>query len=367
MTTILHTADLHLTSGTDKDYSLGVFAGIIALANRKRVSAILFAGDIFDTPADAEALRNDFRSILATLDPSILCYGVFGNHEYLASGHDTESFNFGRLVLPRPGPFERFVHDAWELIIIPPQTPSRTIIETTLPPPDSRFRIVMMHGMLLGALGGLESLTGSDDETDGKEGVFDPLVFQHLNAGYAALGHIHKPMEIAYTNGLAVYPGSARVCRKGETGPRSACLIEIDEKTQFRRVQIPASGEYRHYTARIEGSHIHFPDDTSGWKDSDWVHISIGGVAGDENTVMQEVDAFIAHLAADRKGVPLRKITTDTRDLLILSRLVGHPSVASFLDHMEKRKPDAPQEQETWNRALSLGIEAIRDSLKGSI
>ena len=83
-----------------------------------------------------------------------------------------------------------------------------------------------------------------------------PDLFQRAGADYAALGHIHSARTIrlrstspdapVQTSALVLsYPGSARVCRRGETGPRSANMIEVGENIRETQLVLKSAGQYR--------------------------------------------------------------------------------------------------------------------------
>ena len=59
MTRIIHAADLHI-SVAEKDYSLKVLDSIIRIVQEGNAKYLLFAGDIFDSFADAETLTGGF-------------------------------------------------------------------------------------------------------------------------------------------------------------------------------------------------------------------------------------------------------------------------------------------------------------------
>src|SRR3954471_17608578 len=83
MPRILHAADLHL-SDAEREYGLAVFAELIETARRERVDYLLFCGDLFNSFADAEKLRGDFRRILGS--PPFEFLYLPGNHEELHRG-----------------------------------------------------------------------------------------------------------------------------------------------------------------------------------------------------------------------------------------------------------------------------------------
>ena len=88
---VIHTGDIHLDSKLSanlpkdkakerRDEILKAFVSLVSYAKEENVSAILIAGDLFDTRNTSALARNTFKNLLIN-NPDISFYYLRGNHD----------------------------------------------------------------------------------------------------------------------------------------------------------------------------------------------------------------------------------------------------------------------------------------------
>jgi DNA repair exonuclease SbcCD nuclease subunit len=322
-------ADLHIKE-SEKDYCFSVLNEIVFLCEKEKCGAILFAGDVFDSRPDAEALRSSFRACLDRLSAAVRVFFLPGNHEELHSGgmSDLESLDFGRARLVSQKPFSLETLDGFaEILALPFQKDYSNYRSWEAPPKKKPLRIVLSHGTVPGI-----AYTGPDEEEE--RGVLDADIFAHFGADFAALGHLHGSLLSLRGETLIAYPGSARVSREGESGPRQVLVFSTEEKPpRPLPVTLVSAGEYRIVPAYAspEGK-LRGPDEKqiAGWKAADWIRLEVSGVVEDEIPVLAALKAMQAGL--EKK---FRKVTVSTEKLSVLQGISSHPLARRFLEKWE--------------------------------
>lgn len=237
MLKLLHTADLHLgleSAQFDADARrrlararLDVARTILSVAEQYAVDAVLWAGDIFDTPEPGEDWWRGFANVLTSRDgwsrPVVL---LPGNHDPLKPGsvyHATHPF---RALLP---PWVHVVDsDAFALPLTPDAVllaaPCRSTagaedLALSLPARaegDTRIRIGMVHG--------------STFDIEGHQTNFPVARDAPARRGldYLAVGDTHG-FRILTDGGVApiVYPGAPEQTRFGESDAGHVALVTL--------------------------------------------------------------------------------------------------------------------------------------------
>jgi hypothetical protein len=231
---LLHTADWHLGKrfkafGRDHERKLTrarleVVDQIFALAESRRVHAIVCAGDQFDGPSPAEEWWRGLLECLKARDfaqrPLVL---LPGNHDPLTSRsvyHDHHPFRAGL-----PAGVHVVDRDGWELeiaggaavICASPCTSEagETGLVGTLParePGDERVRVGLVHGQTF-ELAGVETHFPIDLAAAGTKGL-----------DYLALGDTHGFCVVQERPVTAVYPGAPEATRFDEQEPGHVAL-----------------------------------------------------------------------------------------------------------------------------------------------
>jgi DNA repair exonuclease SbcCD nuclease subunit len=241
MIRILHTADVHLDSPLkslalrDKELrdrvrtaSRAAFVKIVDFALAEDVAAVLVAGDLFDG-----AQRSASTAAFLTMQLERLRQGgirVF----YIKGNHDAENPLTGEFVLPENvhvfdgrGGKVQLAERVW---IHGVSFANRHAPESLLPkfqaPVEGAVNIAMLHTSLMGAEG---------------HDPYAPCAIGDLTSAgfdYWALGHVHR-RQVHSDAPWVVMPGTPQGRDVGESGPKSATLVTIDETITIE--EIPTS------------------------------------------------------------------------------------------------------------------------------
>jgi DNA repair exonuclease SbcCD nuclease subunit len=356
----LHCADLHLKE-TEKDYCLSVLNEIIFLCEREKCGALFFAGDVFDSRPDAQALRGAFRACLDRLSADVRVFFLPGNHEDLrASGMPAlESLDFGKARLLSEKPFSLEVLDGRaELLALPFQKDYSDYRSWHVPPKKKALRILLSHGTVPGII-----YTGPEEE-DGGGGVLDRDIFAHFGTDLAALGHLHGYSLTRDGETCIAYPGSARVWREGETGPRRVLVFSTEETPlRPRPLTLAAAGEYRLVPLYADpAGNLRGLDEKemAGWKAADWLRLEVSGVVEDEVPVMSALRETQAEL--EKK---FRRVTQSAENLSVLQGISAHPLARRFLEKWEKEAARREDSGGAYLLARLKGLNVIREILEG--
>jgi DNA repair exonuclease SbcCD nuclease subunit len=366
MPRILHAADLHL-SDADREYGLSVFAELIAAAHREKADYLAFCGDLFDTFADAEKLRADFRRILGT--PPFEFLYLPGNHEDLRrGGGELHRLDWGAATLLDAAPFSLLRRDRGgcpvEFLAVPHQEDYSGYGNWAVPPKEAPWRIALAHGVVAGM-----SYRGPDEEPGAA--ALDPDLFIRHRADYAALGHIHGRRTLALGAARFAYPGSARVWRKRETGPRGAFLIDLPEDRPAGGTTLPepvflpfaSAGEYRHQAIplTLEGG-VPGPEGfPATWGAADYVELEFTGLVEDERAAFQAIEAL-----RERFSGRFRVLSLDKDGVAALPGVASQPIVRKFLEAWDARMPAAEDAsaRAVWLRSRELALNSLKTALE---
>lgn len=361
---ILHCADLHLSDAdTEREYSLSVLEEIALTAVREGARYLLFSGDTFNSFADAEALRVEFRNRMKKLPNS--CEGIFisGNHEELGrKGRSLASFDLGihrrNIIEPSEHPFTLLPRDGVEFFAVPHRADYSDYTEWNVPGREKPFRVALAHGIVAGM-----SYTWQDEETSAPAGVMDPDLFERNQVDYAALGHIHSFRRSRAGGVEMIYPGSARVWRKNEGGPRQVVLVTLDEGVHISTVELISAGQYRPLDIFIDfdGTLADAPFDQEQPGPADFAYIRFFGLVENERKALREADKLVM-----RFKTRVRRVEYET-NLLVLEGISQHPVAKTFLQILESRKPSVESDHyPVWKRARELGLLKIKEILEAA-
>ncbi|MDR1899644.1 MAG: metallophosphoesterase [Treponema sp.] len=348
-------ADLHI-SAAEKEYSLAVLDEITGICGPEKCGALLLAGDVFDSWADAEALRGAFRTAVERLPPSCTVYYLPGNHEELRApaGGRLENFDFGRarLLCRRPWSLE-FPDEHTELLAIPFAADYSSYREWGVPPKSRPRRLILAHGTVAGI-----AYTGSAEED---RSFLDPDIFAFLEGDLAALGHLHGSFQRQIGKTLFAYPGSARVWREGEWGPRQVFLGIAEARTlRLEARTLMAAGEYRPVTVRINVNGSPEPIDLSPFSEADWLCCGAEGFVEDEGSALAAFRGWMKGL--EKK---YRRLTEGGHRLTVMSGISSHPLGLQFLKKWEALAGSYGNEQEgVYDLARIRGLSVLKEILE---
>jgi hypothetical protein len=373
MARILHAADLHL-SEADKDYSLAVFAELLEAAAREKADYLLFCGDLFNTFADAEKLRAEFRRLLGS--PPFEFLFLPGNHEDLQrGGGELSRLDWGAATVLHARPFELLRRDrsgaVLEFLAVPHQENYSGYGNWPVPPKQAPWRIALSHGVAAGM-----AYRGPDEESGAA--AIDPDLFVRFQCDYAALGHIHGRRSEAFGTSRLAYPGSTRVWRRNESGPRGAYLLDLPRERAAAPPVLPepvfiplaSAGEYRHYALPLglEGEAPDLDGLAGTWGPADYVELEFTGLVEDENAAARLAESLRARYAAR-----VRRLDIDRDGVSALPGISAQPVVRKFLEAWNARMPvpeagaaaaDSAARHAVWIRARELALNSLKTSLE---
>lgn len=220
----IHCADLHLDSKLESNIGkekakerrneiLLTFESIVHFAKKEGVTAILIAGDMFDTKNIAAKARNLVWDLI-TANPEIDFLYLRGNHDWKTN------FTEGREL---PDNFKSFGTD-WveyqygEVSIFGKENMEDDANYASLITEPDRVNIVMLHGQ--------EVRSNAKDDAS----LIALPALKNRNIDYLALGHIHSyKKEILDSRGVYCYSGCPEGRGFDECGEKGIVLLEVEE------------------------------------------------------------------------------------------------------------------------------------------
>ncbi len=223
---IIHTADLHLQSKMDglpsektkirREEILHTFERLCSYAKENGVTAVILAGDVFDTAKNSEKVVSRFLEAIASATPVDFIFFT-GNHD--------EGLEFlSQKTLPDN---IKVISDEWgyiqyQNVVISGITLTKSnsnVLYDTLSLDNENVNIVCMHGQIVNYVG---------DYND--ELIFLPKL-KDKNIDYLALGHIHAySLEKLDARGKYGYSGCLEGRGFDETGEKGFVLIDVEGK-----------------------------------------------------------------------------------------------------------------------------------------
>ena len=194
---------------------LRTFERMVAYACEEGVSAILIAGDMFDTSHTSQLTRNTVLHCIKS-NPGIAFFYLKGNHdEYLIDGLAEESDRPVNLMLFGEK-WSRY--ECGDVTISGAEHKGGNGSFDDLTTESGKINIVMLHGQIC------ESAEGVEHAIE-----LNSLCGKHID--YLALGHIHSFSEGRLDDrGFYCYPGCLEGRGFDECGPRGFVLLDVDEQ-----------------------------------------------------------------------------------------------------------------------------------------
>jgi len=366
MKRILHCADLHLSASAGvREYSMSVLEEIVKLGLSKDARYMLLAGDTFDSFDDAEKLRGEFREAMKPLQGKCEVILLAGNHEDIGRGKKKlSSFDLGiepgNIIEKGGKPWRRLECDGIEFLAVPHQPDYREYMQWAVEDKTAGCRIGIAHGIIAGM-----SFTGLSDDGEEDASVIDSDLFQRFSVDYAAMGHIHSARKADFNELTICYPGSARVWRKGETGPRTVCLIEAGKVISVTDIELESPGQYRKFDffLGLDGDIGNTGEVSDVCTGSDYVDISFSGIVDDE----QVLSAHIQELEKDlRSRVRVLEIERDS--VSVLEGISSQPLARKFLEQWEMKRPVNPDHysMRVWEKSREVGLMKLKEALEAA-
>lgn len=364
MIKIIHCADLHLSLGDSKEYSLSVLKEIVLISKKHDANFLIFAGDTFDSFPDAEAVREEFKDIIAPLKNKCEILLLPGNHENInRKCKKMANYDFGipsvNMLETDGKPYIFLKKDGIEFIAIPHQDNYHDYIKWEVPDKREKVRIAIAHGVVAE----MNIYTGPDSDQEGDAGIIGKDLFRRFYVDYAAMGHIHNE-RIDYDNNLTVcYPGSARVWRSGERGPRKIYIVEVeDNEITPQSMELESAGQYHKHEILLNlGGEVKPMDEiTTSCSKNDYLEVCLSGFVENEQLVLKRIEELKDTLS----GV-IRKLSFSNK-VNVADGITSEPIAKRFLELWEKDAPKNDLRREKiWKKARELGLKKIMEKVEG--
>lgn len=248
---IIHCADLHLDSKMNanldresarerKGEILHTFERMVTYASQNGVSAILIAGDLFDTGNISATARN------------VVLYNISGHPEinfyYLQGNHDHDNFLSGLEEIPENlklfGAQWLTYGEAGGRISISGLELSDENLESapvSLVLDSDKFNIVMLHGQ--------ESRSAVRDKAE----IINLKALRNKGIDYLALGHVHTyKKEKLDARGTCCYAGCLEGRGFDECGEHGFVELDINEDTGEYTQEFVPFAQRRLYTVDVD-------------------------------------------------------------------------------------------------------------------
>ncbi len=255
MKKLMHIGDLHL--GFAHRYLgpkapqraaeiLDVLERLVAYATEDahEVAGVLIAGDLFERHDPDRELTGRVQALLGRIPASgRTLVTVPGNHDeysYPDSVYRRQADTWPGILVTCPQPERVVVVDLGEveaeiyaMAFTAGLSSKRLAVfgcdngDETVPSIKPRVRVAVLHGTL------------DADPTDRSYRIDRPVLGES-GVSYAALGHIHKPAEHAFSGGLAVYPGTLNGKGFDDPGVDALTLVSFPAgRPEVERVPVP--------------------------------------------------------------------------------------------------------------------------------
>jgi DNA repair exonuclease SbcCD nuclease subunit len=244
-------------------------------------------------------------------------------------------------------PFEIVTMGETEFVMFPFQEGYIDPAVLDIPPAKAARRVGVMHG----TVAGMAYTGGGPGESENSN--IDPSIFVRLNASYVALGHIHGARTQTFGTAIVSYPGSARVWRKGETGPRTLNVVDTAGGVTCRQVTLASAGQYREQRIplSLDGRAGALEPIVRTWSPADMVSMVLTGMVDDENSVVALQEELGTKYGSMVRSLEVRS------EVEPAAGISSHPAAARFLTLLGEQ--EGSTDPAVWERARKLGLEAI--------
>lgn len=235
MTSLLHTADIHLrANGEERWRGLEV---VLDTATELAVDVVTIGGDLFDRPADVDQLRPSLRNQLFT-DRDFEILLIPGNHDREAFRDDL-FFGDCCTVVADEDTFATWTSETGELAVVALPYQETFTDELAMALRDREDiadrEALLFHGSLDAPVG---AATG--DETAYR---YFPVTAEELDSlgfEFFLAGHYHNPHHRTFASGAEfAYPGTPTSTTRAETGRRQVVLVDSDSQLRFESLDTP--------------------------------------------------------------------------------------------------------------------------------
>ena len=224
---ILHTADLHLQEKNPE--TMKTLELILTLAKNQNVDLLTIAGDLFDSPQDAENLRTRIRRLFSNLDFPIIA--IPGNHdERVFKGNLDFGTNFYALINKPVECYTLDIDKNVNIVGIPftSRVSDELLTELAKNRKTDALNILLLHCTL--------DISFSKDDFGEREKEYfeiDKSTLKALNYDFILAGHFHTKFDRRElsSNCTFVYPGSPVSITWKEIGERAIALLDTSTRS----------------------------------------------------------------------------------------------------------------------------------------
>ena len=257
---IIHCADLHLDSKMTANLSkeqarerkaeiLRTFGKMVEYAKKNGVSAIIIAGDLFDTRTVSVNTRNTVRDIIWK-NPEI-------DFLYLRGNHDADSFLNKLEEIPDNlclfhNQWTTYSYDKVTITGLELDQNNSVTAYNSLVLDHDKFNIVTLHGQL------------NEYKNKDKTEVVSLDALKNKNIDYLALGHVHAfQMDSLDARGTYCYSGCLEGRGYDECGPKGFVVLDIDTRMRTATTEFVPFASRTLYTQPVDVTGIHTTQDAA--------------------------------------------------------------------------------------------------------
>lgn len=339
MTTVVHTADVHLRP--DADARLDALEAVLSVAEEQRADVVTIGGDLFDRPEDVDALRGTLRnSVFADRPFEVLL--IPGNHDVAAFRGDL-FFGDSCTVVADVETFGSWVSPAGDLRIV--CVPYREVADDDLllalgeRDPFDGTDVLLFHGSLDAPIGG-----DAGGESAYRYFPVSEAELTALGFDYYLAGHYHGPHHLRFESDAEfAYPGTPAATRTAETGQRRVVHLDPDDGLSFTPL---ATAHYLQKRVTVTPG-----DEAAALADLEsWVETAVGPEAVPSITVegvLGQSEAAFAerlHAVADPEWV--------TNETVSVEHVRSHSVLQEVAERLDDRDWDEEVTRAVWTRTL---------------
>ena len=343
MTSLVHTADVHLRPDTDE--RLAALEEVLTIAADRDADVLTIGGDLFDRPEDVEQLRTELRNRFFTEQPFEILL-IPGNHDVEAFRGDL-FFGDACTVIADEEYFGTWVSPHEDLRIIGIPYRERATDDLLLALNDREefagTDVLLFHGSLDAAIG-----ADAGDENDYRYFPVTEELLTELNFDYYLAGHYHGPHQLQFDTGAEfAYPGTPASTRTSETGRRRVVRLD-DDGLAFEPLDT-----FHYLEKRVTV--------TPGEEDAvitdldEWVRTTVSPNATPSVIVEGVIDQAETEFS-DR----LREVVDPdwlTNQTVSADHVTSHPVLQEFEQRLADKEWDEDTKDVVWTRTLRVASE----------
>lgn len=343
MTSLVHTADVHLRPDTDE--RLAALEEVLTIAADRDADVLTIGGDLFDRPEDVEQLRTELRNRFFTEQPFEIIL-IPGNHDVEAFRRDL-FFGDACTVIADEETFGTWVSPQEDLRIIGIPYRERATDDLLLALNDREefagTDVLLFHGSLDAPIG-----ADAGDEDDYRYFPVTEELLTELNFDYYLAGHYHGPHQLQFDTGAEfAYPGTPASTRTSETGRRRVVRLD-DDGLAFEPLDT-----FHYLEKRVTV--------TPGEEDAviteldEWVQTTVSPNATPSVIVEGVIDQAETEFS-DR----LREVVDPdwlTNQTVSADHVTSHPVLQEFEQRLADKEWDEDTKDAVWTRTLRVASE----------